>query len=91
LPYSYEPLVLSYATSAPQILNATKMVRVAGVEPAWTCAQDMWVAATLHPDIRLRVLLAMTKFVAIESRYREAVSVTVSRRFQTMKLAVVDA
>src|SRR6266851_5051206 len=27
-----------------------KMVRVAGVEPAWTCAQDMWVAATLHPD-----------------------------------------
>ena len=26
------------------------MVRVAGVEPAWTCAQDMWVAATLHPD-----------------------------------------
>src|SRR5437870_3968024 len=23
------------------------MVRVAGVEPAWTCAQDMWVAATL--------------------------------------------
>src|SRR5438477_7089507 len=22
------------------------MVRVAGVEPAWTCAQDMWVAAT---------------------------------------------
>ena len=26
------------------------MGRVAGVEPAWTCAQDMWVAATLHPD-----------------------------------------
>ena len=28
------------------------MVRVAGVEPAWTCAQDMWVAATLHPDLK---------------------------------------
>ena len=28
------------------------MVRVAGVEPAWTCAQDMWVAATLHPDMK---------------------------------------
>jgi hypothetical protein len=28
------------------------MVRVAGVEPALTCAQDMWVAATLHPDYR---------------------------------------
>ena len=26
------------------------MVRVAGVEPGWTCAQDMWVVATLHPD-----------------------------------------
>src|SRR5262249_9943980 len=26
------------------------MVRVAGVEPAWTCSQGMWVAATLHPD-----------------------------------------
>jgi hypothetical protein len=30
------------------------MVRVAGVEPAWTCAQDMWVAATLHPDLVAR-------------------------------------
>jgi hypothetical protein len=27
---------------------------VAGVEPAWTCAQDMWVAATLHPDLVAR-------------------------------------
>src|SRR5215470_10205662 len=26
------------------------MVRVAGVEPAWTCSQGMWVAATLHPE-----------------------------------------
>src|SRR5579864_5685487 len=26
------------------------MVRVAGVEPAWTCSQGMGVAATLHPD-----------------------------------------
>ena len=26
--------------------KAQKMVRVTGVEPAWTCAQDMWVAAT---------------------------------------------
>src|SRR5437899_1704601 len=46
----YELLVLSYATTAPQITQRKKMVRVAGVEPAWTCAQDMWVAATLHPD-----------------------------------------
>jgi hypothetical protein len=36
----------------PQILvTPEEMVRVAGVEPAWTCAQDMWVAATLHPDV----------------------------------------
>ena len=28
----------------------TRKVRVAGVEPAWTFAQEMWVAATLHPD-----------------------------------------
>src|SRR6266567_6539339 len=28
------------------------MVRVAGVEPAWTCAQDMWVGATLHRDLK---------------------------------------
>src|ERR1043166_6694435 len=34
-----------------KFLNARRMVRVAGVEPAWTCAQDMWVAATLHPDL----------------------------------------
>ncbi len=27
-----------------------ELVRVAGVEPAWTCAQNMWVAATLHPE-----------------------------------------
>jgi hypothetical protein len=26
------------------------MVRVAGVEPAWTCPHDTWVAATLHPE-----------------------------------------
>ena len=26
------------------------LVRVAGVEPAWTCSQGMWVAATLHPE-----------------------------------------
>lgn len=39
----------------PQILvTQEKMVRVAGVEPAWTCAQDMWVAATLHPDLVAR-------------------------------------
>src|SRR3984885_13354458 len=51
----YEPLVLSYATTAPQILvTQNEMVRVAGVEPAWTCAQDMWVAATLHPDLVAR-------------------------------------
>ena len=31
-----------------------KMVRVAGVEPAWTCAQDMWVAATLHRTLVAR-------------------------------------
>src|SRR5580693_3877732 len=49
----YEPLVLSYATTAPQISKRKiEMVRVAGVEPAWTCAQDMWVAATLHPDLK---------------------------------------
>ncbi len=30
------------------------MVRVAGVEPAWTCSQGMWVAATLHPDLVAR-------------------------------------
>src|SRR5438094_7054650 len=35
-----------------KFLNARRMVRVAGVEPAWTCAQDMWVAATLHPDLK---------------------------------------
>src|SRR6202035_5317512 len=29
-----------------------EMVWVAGVEPAWTCAQDMWVAATLHPELK---------------------------------------
>ena len=46
----YEPLVLSYATTAPQSANTKRLVRVAGVEPACTCAQDMWVAATLHPD-----------------------------------------
>src|SRR4029077_20995288 len=47
--------VLSYCpTLLPRhkSLNARKMVRVAGVEPAWTCAQDMWVAATLHPDLK---------------------------------------
>ena len=39
----------------PHILvTPEKMVRVAGVEPAWTCAQDMWVAATLHPDLVAR-------------------------------------
>src|SRR5271165_6362947 len=39
----------------PQILvMQEKMVRVAGVEPAWTCAQDMWAAATLHPDMVAR-------------------------------------
>jgi hypothetical protein len=39
----------------PKILvTQEKMVRVAGVEPAWTCAQDMWVAATLHPDLVAR-------------------------------------
>ena len=26
------------------------MIRVAGGEREWTCAQDMWVAATLHQD-----------------------------------------
>ena|SRR5882672_5546894 len=31
-----------------------KLVRVAGVEPAWTCAQDMWVAATLFCRADLR-------------------------------------
>ena len=46
------PLVLSYATTAPDISKTQEeMVRVAGVEPAWTCSQGMWVAATLHPDI----------------------------------------
>ena len=31
-------------------LESAKKWSGAGVEPAWTCAQDMWVAATLHPD-----------------------------------------
>jgi hypothetical protein len=46
--------LLSRATTAQQIdsQNKRRMVRVAGVEPAWTCAQDMWVAATLHPDLK---------------------------------------
>ncbi len=39
----------------PRILvTQEELVRVAGVEPAWTCAQDMWVAATLHPDLVAR-------------------------------------
>src|SRR5207244_1981116 len=46
----YEPIVLSYATTAPKNYSNKRMVRVAGVEPAWTCSQGMWVAATLHPD-----------------------------------------
>ena len=41
---------LEYGTAAPPLNE--ELVRVAGVEPAWTCAQDMWVAATLHPDCR---------------------------------------
>src|SRR5713101_9250884 len=45
---SYCPTLLPRHKS----LNAGKLVRVAGVEPAWTCAQDMWVAATLHPDLK---------------------------------------
>src|SRR5216684_3111573 len=45
---SYCPTLLPRHKS----LDARKMVRVAGVEPAWTCAQDMWVAATLHPDLK---------------------------------------
>src|SRR5229473_3172031 len=31
-------------------LESAKKWSGAGGEPAWTCAQDMWVAATLHPD-----------------------------------------
>ena len=39
----------------PHILvTPEKMVRVAGVEPAWTCSQGMWVTATLHPDLVAR-------------------------------------
>src|SRR5215813_8565491 len=41
----YERAVHLYAQSTVETL-----VRVAGVEPAWTCSQGMWVAATLHPD-----------------------------------------
>src|SRR6266404_5352879 len=48
---SYCPTLLPRHKS----LNARKMVRVAGVEPAWTCAQDMWVAATLHPDLVVEI------------------------------------
>src|ERR1700722_3682686 len=48
----YESFVLSYPTTAPQISTRIEMDCVAGVEPAWTCAQDMWVAATLHPDLK---------------------------------------
>ena len=36
------------------LVTHEKLVRVAGVEPAWTCAQDMWVAATLHPELVAR-------------------------------------
>src|ERR1041384_4214962 len=43
----YEPLV------CPTLLpRREKLVRVAGIEPAWTCSQGMWVAANLHPEIR---------------------------------------
>src|ERR1700739_2164114 len=41
-----EVMSLSYCpTLLPRqkFLNARRMVRVAGVDPAWTCAQDMWV------------------------------------------------
>jgi hypothetical protein len=38
---------------APKIPQSKKKVRVAGVEPAWTCAQDTWMAATL-PSIEIR-------------------------------------
>jgi len=31
-----------------------KMVRAAEIELAWTCAQDMWVAAAQHPDLVAR-------------------------------------
>jgi hypothetical protein len=40
--------------SPVSLWRGKSMVRVAGVEPAWTCAQDMWVAATLHPDLVAR-------------------------------------
>src|SRR3984885_2246255 len=44
----------SYCNEATTFVTQKEMVRVAGVEPAWTCAQDMWVAATLHPDLVAR-------------------------------------
>src|SRR5579872_228322 len=43
----YECAVHLYAQTTVET-----MVRVAGVEPAWTCSQGMWVAATLHPDLK---------------------------------------
>ena len=47
-----EVMSLSYCPTLLTRRNSGTLVRVAGVEPAWTCAQDMWVAATLHPDLK---------------------------------------
>jgi hypothetical protein len=44
---AFEPPVLSYATTAPQIAPLQEeVVRVARVEPVWTCTQGHLGAAT---------------------------------------------
>jgi hypothetical protein len=69
-----EVMSLSYCpTLLPRHKSGTtrrRLVRVAGVEPAWTCAQDMWVAATLHPDLlfsRIREGLAALSCLAFHA------------------------
>src|SRR5262249_5855247 len=79
----YECAVHLYAQSTVETL-----VRVAGVEPAWTCAQNMWVAATLHPDLEERTFRPSPSYPFTHTTWRSICTTSTRSRCASITASI---